>query len=304
MRRDDDNNSLTYSFLFSDDEQKIIMSRLWELLKLQVYKHNGVDSTSVPLEKVQDILESLLYTMEVAIENGVTKDELLQGDLSNVIRKGQNILREKKKAVKVEWKLLCQSLPGVHNVYYISTIKNISMFFDHYEIYYEAHQIPCSIDYWPLYPISEKLKGISYIEEYIHRLQIENDFLNCFDCDSVSSLYQIYIPDYAESLFNLCEPVLNNAIGLGMIRQDIRKLNVSASERNAILHMLENQTPEYIQKLIGESVKYVSSKTGMTDKNEVDYLIKAASGLQARVYEALRHQDLSHIFISFKDIYE
>lgn len=296
----ENNNGLIRHLSFSEAEQRIIICKLWELLKLKADKYNSIDSTSMPVEKAQDILESLLYTIGVAVENGTTKYELLNGNLSYVIDIGQSILKEKKKTVKVEWKLMCQGMPRIKNVYYLSTIKNLGMFFKNYDIYYEAHQIPCSIDYWPLCHVSEKLKGISYIEEYIRCIQTENDFLNCFEENDIICLCKRYVTDYTESLFNLCEPVLTNAIGLCMLSQDIYQLNISSAQRMDIYNMLIGKSADDIKLMVEQAVLALCKEIGMTEKNELDYLICAASGLSARIYEALKHQDLSYIFISFK----
>lgn len=284
---------------FSEAEQEIILLRLWELLKVQVEKYNGIDSTSMPIEKAQDILESLLYTIGVASPNGITKEELLNDNLSSLLEQGRRVLKEKKKAVKVEWKLMCQELPQIRNVYYLSTIKELGTFFEKYNIYSEAHNIPCSIDYWPLCPISENLRGISFIEKYIRRLQIENDFLNNFQSNDICSLYENYIPDYADALFNLCEPVLTNAIGLGIIGQDFHKLNISTTQRNSIFQMLVNKTVDEIQIMIEDSVLFICREIEMTLENEQDYLITSTKVLTSRVFEAIKHQDISNIFISF-----
>ena len=273
--------------------------KIWELLKLQTDKYNGMDSTSIPIEKAQDILESLLYTISIVIENGTGKDDIVNGSLSLLIERGQNILKEKQRSVKVEWKLMCQELPQIMNVYYLSTVENLGTFFEQYDIYYEAHKIPCSIDYWLMCPIAENVKGIRFIEEYINRLQIENDFLNCFETNNVTGLYEKYVPDYKESLFNLCEPVLTNAIGLGMISQDIFKLNISPAQRRILYDLLIYKTEDEIRIMIKQAVFLVCQKIGMKANYEADYFTRAAEGLSVRVYEALKHQDLSHIFLSF-----
>lgn len=70
MQNENKNNLIT-NFSFSKSEQELILSKLYEPLKKQATKHNGIDSTSMPVEKAQDLLESLLYTIEVAIENGI-----------------------------------------------------------------------------------------------------------------------------------------------------------------------------------------------------------------------------------------
>lgn len=287
--------------IFTNAEKNELLSKLWELLKKQAYKYNGVDSTSMPLEKAQDILESLLYTLEAVIENGATKEEILGSNLSLLIEKGQGILIERKKAANVDWKLMCEDLPPVKNEYFLSTMKNIGKFFKYYEVYYESHKIHCDIDYWPICPLSEALKGISYIEEYVHRIQIENDFINNFEYKKVEMLYSQYVPDYKDTLFNLCEPVLVNSIGLDMIGLDIHLLNVSCSDRILIYNMLSDKSADEINRIINKSVLHICSIFGMTDKYEKDYLLGSAAGLAVRCYEALKHNDLSHVFITFFD---
>lgn len=296
---DEKNNSLMNAFFFSEAEQEKIISRIWELLEKQAEKYNGCDSTSMTIERDQSLLESLLYTIGVTMEYGAVKEEILNGNLSLLIERGQNILKEKQKTVKVEWKLLCQELPRIRNVYYLSTIRELGTFCERYDVYYEAHNIPCSIDYWPLCPIPERIKGISYIETYIHCLQIENDFLNYFERNDIIGLYKKYVPGYEESLFNLCEPVLTNAIGLGLIGENVHPLNVSAAQREAIYDVLIDKSANEMQGMMEQAVLSVCRQIGMTEKNERNYFTSAISGLSARVYEAFKNQDLSHIFITF-----
>ena len=295
----ENHNSLLEDLTFSESEQEKLTGRLWELLKMQAGKYNGIDSTSITIEKAQDILESMLYTIGVAIENGAAKEEILNGSLSLLLDRGRVILKGKQKSVKVEWKLLCRELPRIPNVYFLSTMENLGLFFDSYDIYFAAHHTSESIDYWPLCPIPETVKGISYIEEYIHRIQIENDYLNCFEREDVISLCEKYVPDYREALFNLCEPVLTNAIGLSLIGKEVQGLHISAAQREDIYQMLIGRTEKEICDMIKESVLSACRQIGMTAENETDYLIGAATGLGARIREALKHRDLSGIFLSF-----
>ena len=295
----ENHNSLLEDLTFSESEQEKLTGRLWELLKMQAGKYNGIDSTSMTIEKAQDILESMLYTIGVATENGAAKEEILNGSLSLLLDRGRVILKGKQKSVKVEWKLLCRELPRIPNVYFLSTMENLGLFFDSYDIYFAAHHTSESIDYWPLCPIPETVKGISYIEEYIHRIQIENDYLNCFEREDVISLCEKYVPDYREALFNLCEPVLTNAIGLSLIGKEVQGLHISAEQREDIYQMLIGRTEREICDMIKESVLSACRQIGMTAENETDYLVGTSSGLVVRVWEALKHGDLSGIFLTF-----
>lgn len=284
----------------SEDDRALMMKRLYELLRYQVRKYNGIDSTSMPMEKVQDIMQSLLYTVDVAVIHGVTKDALLHGNLAKIMEDGQRILLEKKKSLKVEWKLLCQSAPRIQNAFFLSTLQSLGSFFEQYDVYFGAHQIPCDIDYWPLVPVSEDLKGISYMETYLRYLQIENDFLTFFPISTLILLYEKYIPDYKELLFNLCEPVLTNAIGLVLIGEEIQLLNFSVEYRNRIYQLIKDKPLEDIRVLIEDAVLELCRKTGIKDLDDVDYLIKASDVLSPRLYEAIQHGDLSEVFISIR----
>ncbi|MGN1170722.1 MAG: DUF6179 domain-containing protein [Lachnospiraceae bacterium] len=295
----ENHNGLLADLTFSESEQEKFIAGLWELLKAQAGKYNGIDSTSMTVEKAQEILESMLYTIGVAAENGAAKEEILNGSLSLLLDRGREILKGKQKSVKVEWKLLCRELPRIPNVYFLSTMENLGLFFDSYDIYFAAHHTSESIDYWPLCPVPETIKGISYIEEYIRRIQIENDFLNCFEREDVISLCEKYVSDYREALFNLCEPVLTNAIGLCLIGKEVRGLHISSAHREDIYHRLIGRTEDEICDMIKEAVLSACRQIGMTAENEKDYLVSAAAGLGARIREALKHRDLSDIFLSF-----
>ena len=290
-------NGLTAAFSFSEAEREQIMSRFWTLLRAQAAKWNGMDSTSLPVERAQDLLASLVYTIGAAVEAGASREELLYGDLSDLLNRGRRVLRERQRAVHVAWKLLCQELPPVRNVYYLSTVQNLGLFFKRYDIYYEAHHVPCSVDYWLLCQVPEEQKGVHYVEAYLHRLQIENDFLNCFARADLIGLYERAIPDYEDFLFNLCEPVLTNAVGLALLGQPVRPLNVSETQRNALCAALTDRSATELERMVKEAVRLLCRELGMTVEDEVGYLIRAASGLPTRIAAACGRQDLSKFFL-------
>lgn len=293
-------NAISVSKEYTDaSNQQIVMEKLWDLLKWQVRKYNGIDSTSLPIEKVQSLLESLLYTIYLVADiDNIPIDLIFQKNLQDVIRRGQTILEEKHKAARENRKLMCLKALKIRNVYYYETLKNIGQFFKKYDIYSAAHQIPCSIEYPLCYPISEKIKGITYIEEYICRIQIENDFLECFDQKQIIRLYESSIPDYEEMLFNLCDPVLTNVIGLAMIRQEVRTLNITEEQRNTIISTGCNKTAEEIESWIKDSISFACVILNIQATDEIAYLRNASRGLSIRLREAIKQEDLSHIFIS------
>lgn len=284
---------------FTADSQELMMQRLWILLQKQVQNYNGIDSSSTSVEKVQSLMDSLSYTLGVVMEEGTGKREMLEGNMEILLKKGQDILKRKLKEVKVDWDLLCRDLPPVRNVYFEQTMMNIRYFFKAYDIYYEAHEIPCSIDYWPLIPVPERLKGISYIEEYLNRIQMEVDFLHNFDSEILHALYKTFVRDYRETLFNLCEPVLNNALGLILLNENFGCLNISEDMRERLLGMLENRSLGEIKGMLEKAALILCDETGNASIQEKSYFCQVSVGLASRLAETVKTKDLSHVFFDF-----
>jgi len=257
--------------VFQEDEYEILLGRVMELLHRQMRKYSGCDSTSVTVDKARTLLESLMYTIETAMENGVSKDEILYGDVSEIIDKGQKTLFEKKKSAKFELKLLYDEKPDFGNIFFEDTLSNLFLFFKNYDIYYQAQDIPCSIDYWLLNPVPEEIKGISYIEEYIKRLQIENDFISSFDKTEAIEVYKDQKLSVREDFFNLCEPIMTSEV--------FKRI---ADERDGIIS--KKKTLDELKSRVNEIVTEICQEHGMTEKYEMDYFITGCKGMATRLY--------------------
>ena len=136
-------------------------------------------------------------------------------------------------------------------------MKNLGMFFRKYDVYYSAHQIPCSIDYPLMNPISEDIKGISYIEEYIRRVRIENQFINCFDYESVVQMLKNVKANYREDYYNLCEPVLVSAVGRMILGLDIFSLKITDRDIELLNEFFDYKTKSEIMDDVREAIRYM-----------------------------------------------
>lgn len=273
------------------------MRKLWELLKWQAEKYKGVDSTSMPVEKAQELLESLQYTIAVVrIEEGLSAEVLLKEELKEIIKRGQAILTKKRKLWYIEWNQLCARAPGINNVFYVDTMKNLGMFFRKYDVYYSAHQIPCSIDYPLMNPISEDIKGISYIEEYIRRVRIENQFINCFDYESVVQMLKNVKANYREDYYNLCEPVLVSAVGRMILGLDIFSLKITDRDIELLNEFFDYKTKSEIMDDVREAISDICS---VLDCGELagEYFVREAESLAVRIDIAMKKNGVEGVFL-------
>lgn len=282
---------------FSEEQEQQFMRKLWELLKWQAEKYKGVDSTSMPVEKAQELLESLQYTIAVVrIEEGLSAEVLLKEELKEIIKRGQTILTKKRKLWYIEWNQLCARAPGINNVFYVDTMKNLGMFFRKYDVYYSAHQIPCSIDYPLMNPISEDIKGISYIEEYIRRVRIENQFINCFDYESVVQMLKNVKANYREDYYNLCEPVLVSAVGRMILGLDIFSLKITDRDIELLNEFFDYKTKSEIMDDVREAISDICS---VLDCGELagEYFVREAESLAVRIDIAMKKNGVEGVFL-------
>ena len=78
-------------------------------------------------------------------------------------------------------------------------------------------------------PVSEALRGVDYVNEWLRRLCLEQAFLDCFDPVLIRTVLEQSCPDYRNLLINLYEPVAVNALGLAILGDDPRTLSIPAS---------------------------------------------------------------------------
>lgn len=289
-------NELANTLQFSEEEQQQFFRNLWELLKGQSEKYNGIDSCSMPLEKAQGLAASLVYTLSLAAqEDGLSTEALLQRDFYELMKRGQEILENKRKEVFEQWNELCLEAPEIPNVYYVSTMKELGMFFKRYEIYYDAHQIPCSIDYPLLNPIPDEIKGISFIEEYIRRIKIENQLINSFHFETVIAHLQKVIPDIREDYINLCEPVLTSAIGRTILGRGLSSLEISKEDITQLDEQFKEKTAEELFIIITKSVQALCKEIGF-DERQISYFDKLIRSLATRIEIAVKTGGLANVF--------
>ena len=60
----------------------------------------------------------------------------------------------------------------------------------------------------------ETLRGVDYVNDWLRRLCLEQNFLDRFDPALVRAVLDRSCPDYRGLLINLYEPIAVNALGL------------------------------------------------------------------------------------------
>jgi len=290
-------NGFSQDTLWTDDEQERLRMRLLSLLADQTHRFNGWDNTSVTEEQAHELFESALFTLSVVIAQGrAGKRAILSGDLHEVLKAGQSILRRGAAGARLEWMMLCSSPPGHVTAFYEDTVAAIGEFLDRYDVEFAAHRYPAGIDHPLLCPVPERLLGVLYVREYMRRLRAENDLVKRFDPGAVRALYECSVPGWREAPFSLADPVLTNAIGRAMLGEDPRPLSVTLPMREELTRRLTASSAEETHSLVLSAAAEMCAQLGL--QADAAYWQQAALALAPRLKQAAAQGDLSLMFFS------
>ena len=210
---------------------------LWALLRRQARLYVP-ESSSLPAETAAALAESILLTL------GADRDPcvLLAPNLPEKFRQGQRRLRQKSELARRLWQTAWATQPEIENRSLRDTLNSLKHFPDRYDLRFFAQEIPCDIDYQLSQPVPETLRGVDYVNEWLRRLCLEQNFLGRFEPALVRALLDRSCPDYRGLLINLYDPIAVNALGLALLGDDPRPLSISPPQRQR-LELLFNDLP-------------------------------------------------------------
>lgn len=270
---------------WNTQDQADFLRQLYDLMDLCVKRYTGGDSTSVPKEVAQELLNSILFVLG-SLNPGA--------NLKHQYQDGLKILNQKMEFAKALWREVCLSMPDVENMALKDTLKEIGGFFSRYDPLF-AHEIRCMIDYPLCRPIPESLKGVDYITDYLTGLKTEQEFINAFSVKNVRRLLEAYCMDVREQLVNLYEPVAVNALGLALIDEDPTELDIPAHKRQKIGDKLANTD---WKPAFSRAVNRLLTVLNLHSVKAESYLEACAGALYPRLKAAMEAGDLGWIFFS------
>lgn len=283
----------------TEEEALKIQEKLWRLLARRTGLYTMGDSSSVPAETAGELLNSICFTLSLCLkESGSPVRLLASSDLGELFALGVRATEKQVERGKLLWKAACASVPNIDNISLRDTLGGIGGFFKRYDHRYFAHQIPCDIDYQLCRAVPDELHGIEYLNEYLSRIMIENEFLRKFDEHLVIRLLKSYCPDYKGLLINLYEPAAVNAAGLTLAGGDVFSLNITDADRTRLAALLAGLPESSARKMLSDCAVRLCLALDIGDASQREYLTQTALGLWPRISAALPIGRLDGIFLS------
>lgn len=283
---------MRHSPALSVEEDLLAQEALWRLLRKQAGLY-APESSSLPAEAVAALAESIRLILGADWNPRV----LLSADLDQRFRLGQRRLSQKVELSKQLWKAACLTLPEMENRSLTDTLRSIGRFWKRYDVRFFAQEIPCDIDYQLSQPVSEDLQGVDYLNEWLRRLCLEQEFLRRFDQSAARAVVSRSCPDYRRLLINLFEPVAVNALGLALLGEDPRPLSVTLPLRRKLETQLASLTEAESNMVLSAGAETLCADFNIRNQQAVRYLSNLALSLRPRLRAALTGGTLEYVFL-------
>ena len=279
-------------------EQAALWERLLPLLAEQTRRYTGGESSSVPAETAQLLLDSLLYCLGLSQPPDPARARaILSGDPWEEFQQGQARIREQMTYGQRLWQTLRDSPRPVSNRALEDTLAGMGAFWKRYDPTLFAKEIPCSIDYPLARSVSEQLGGVDYVNRWLEHLAVELGFLSAFPPEQAISVLERSCPDWKGLLVNLFEPVAANALGKILLGLSAPSLDFTGGERAALSARLEHESPAGLRRLFRAAGEGLAGQLGMSDPFSRAYLADWAEGLAVRAAAVRDLGGLSGIFL-------
>jgi len=288
--------------VLSSDEIKNIQLGLLTLLSKQIDRYTSKESSSVRIENAQSILQSISYTIGMALKAAGDADNaiylLKTGNIEDIYSKGVEVI----KSYLEKTKLLSDQLRAddftVNNYAYYDTVhKGIPVFFSCYDWRFSANDSAGSIDY-PLSFDKMDISGVEYIYEYLYHLSLENKICSKFPLSDIECLMKNHSKHYNEDLINVYELVLSNLLGRSLLGYSPEELAITDADRNTLEIQLGQLNSNEIDAKLYSAFDNVMSDMNINDDSDKDYLKKILPDIVFRIKHNLSMKKLEKVFIS------
>jgi hypothetical protein len=273
---------------------------LLDLMAKEVERYTNGESSSVPIEKAQELLQSITYLIGAYLKTipdlQTILEQLRNETMSVLFYRGLDVTAKNKKEAMLLMEQLQRNDRKLASIAYQDSIfEGIVKFFHDYNIEYGSHDIPGSIDYPLLVPMEEYL-GVEFILRYLSLLCMEDSILNKFEADPINRLLHCFDREAEHMLINLCELVLINAIGCVMLKKDYTVLTLTKSDLVELQNILSGRNKEEVRSLLKESLSQLMEELELNEEQS-SYLRVAIPELIERLWNNVNLKTLERFFI-------
>ena len=286
--------------LMSEAEYSMLQEELLLILADRTFRYNDKKSTSVTVATAKELLNSVIYTVGLALKQCPTPDEavrvLKRESLKKLYEDGLAAVKKKLNVSRSLQKHLLNRLVKTENKFIRACVEDeLNEFFESYSPEYFAHGGDLWFAYEP-YTGFPELCGIEFIEQYLRDAEAENSFCLLFDRSDLHHLLCGVAADYPLIPMNIFEPAIFCVLGLLLCGKAPDKLDLTSGDV-ALLHdtFLNRTEEETAQLLLSAAEKLPEHFT--LEENVKSYILRCIPKLSLTLVSAVRQGITDKVFI-------
>lgn len=286
--------------ILSISQTERIQFELVELMAKEVERYTNDESSSIPVERANQLLRSVTYSMGYflkTIADMTQKIDMLKSmKMSEMFYKGMDGVSACKKRAELILKDIQNNSIKLNNyAFQDSVFTGIPEFFHDYNIEFGANESPGYIDY-PLFETITDYSGVEFIYEYLRRLSTEQELINHYSEEVINKLLLRFDKDAEHMLINIYELVLTNALGCILLGKKSTKLEIEENENLWLYEQLQQLELTELKKKL-ESVLYELKDELLLETESVSYALAAIPQIAVRLEHNLQTNTLAELFI-------
>lgn len=294
--------------ILNNKELENIQVQILDILRETANYYTKAESYSVRVEVAEQIMLSIYYTIGSVLKGKTSIKEKItlikENAMKYLFSEGEKVLKIKIEESKELLKNVQKSKLKTSNYAYIDTIDyGIPLFFIEYDSRFAAHETQGSIDY-PLAIDEMELVGIEYINEYLKKIDFENQFCSHFDSYEIENLLKSFDKNSDHILINIFELVLTNYLGCMLLGKGGITLDITDIERRYLKNKLGKLKEEKFNEVISRIVEDIFKEFTINDINFINYINKTIYKIMPNIKKNIEINKLENTFITFKNANE
>lgn len=225
----------------SPEEQQRVMRQMYVLMGKQVqsyHKHRHMGNhSSVPAELAQELMESVVYTVNQA--GGL----YTHGSIEEALQLGQEILERRYSEAKSLLELVSATAPKWQTECRWEALRYLRQYLQHYDHLHLAHQGPEGLYYPILIDPPEGIQGIDSCIFSLNVLWIENQIM----AGVPETALEPFWDRLPAATANQCEHLLINGMGKAMLDAGLDPLIMQPGEHMQLLDVWMGATEESLK---------------------------------------------------------
>ena len=262
------------------------------------------ESSSVTVETAEKLIIAIWYTIDMylgSFDNITYSIEAIKHEsLESMYNKGKIILKEEFEATKYFYEETIKNKLDIEIIAYNDTLgEGIEAFFRNYNVEFEPHDAPCSIDY-PLAFDDWSVQGLNYIKNYLKNINIENRICSYFDKSAINNMLEnygkMYSINYRDLLINVFELTITNAVFSFIINRDYKTLEIKEEE---FIHLEKNleTLKNDISKLIDLCINKIIYDFDIVNEDEINYLNRYKKVIVNSTISGIKNNNIKNMLV-------